>query len=203
MVYAKKLTIKGQEYWYLFHTIRQGEKFLKKSKYIGKELPKNIEALKKQFLNEIKQPEVKDKTTILIESLTPLERKVLPVLKENKELEKIVQKTNLKEVEVMRALQWLQNKSLLLVHTELKEIITLEKNGVSVLKNGLPDGTLLNVNVPPITEKECEGVIVTRQGKARYEEDFDKRVDPNNRVYYWLTGKKMTRKSYKMIIVPE
>jgi 5'-nucleotidase len=63
---------------------------------------------------------------------------------------------------------------------------------IQILENGLPDGTLLNVNVPPVKEEVCEGVIVTRQGKARYEEDFDKRIDPNNRVYYWLTGKKMT-----------
>ncbi len=60
-----------------------------------------------------------------------------------------------------------------------------------VLENGLPQGTLLNVNVPAVSEEEIEGVVVTRQGKGRYEEAFDKRVDPNNRVYYWLTGKRM------------
>ena len=31
----------------------------------------------------------------------------------------------------------------------------------------------------------------TRQGKGRFEEFFDKRVDPNNRTYYWLAGKRM------------
>lgn len=60
-----------------------------------------------------------------------------------------------------------------------------------ILKNGLPDGTLLNVNVPALQEDEIEGVVVTRQGKGRYQEAFDKRIDPNNRTYYWLTGKKM------------
>ena len=60
-----------------------------------------------------------------------------------------------------------------------------------VLQNGLPAGTLLNVNVPAVPESEIRGVKVTRQGKGRYEEAFDKRVDPNNRVYYWLTGKRM------------
>lgn len=60
-----------------------------------------------------------------------------------------------------------------------------------VLQNGLPEGTLLNVNVPALPENEIKGIRVTKQGKGRYEEDYDKRVDPNNRTYYWLTGKKM------------
>jgi len=60
-----------------------------------------------------------------------------------------------------------------------------------ILKNGLPEGTLINVNVPALPEDEIEDVVVTRQGKGRYQEAFDKRVDPYNRTYYWLTGKKM------------
>jgi len=60
-----------------------------------------------------------------------------------------------------------------------------------ILINGLPEGTLLNINVPAVPEEEIEDIIVTRQGKGRYEESYDKRIDPNNRTYYWLTGKKM------------
>ncbi len=64
------------------------------------------------------------------------------------------------------------------------------KLALEVLQHGLPKGTLLNVNVPAIPEHEIEGVQVTRQGKATFREHFDKRVDPANRVYYWLTGQK-------------
>ena len=60
-----------------------------------------------------------------------------------------------------------------------------------IIENGLPEGTLLNVNVPPLPPEEIEGIVITRQGKGRYEESFDKRVDPNNRTYYWMTGKRM------------
>jgi 5'-nucleotidase len=60
-----------------------------------------------------------------------------------------------------------------------------------IAKHGLPEGTLLNVNVPPLKPDEIEGIVITRQGKGRYEESFDKRTDPNNRTYYWLTGKRM------------
>lgn len=58
-----------------------------------------------------------------------------------------------------------------------------------VADEGLPEGTLLNVNVPPIPEKEIRGVLVTRQGKARWDDRFDARRDPANKEYYWLTGR--------------
>ena len=60
-----------------------------------------------------------------------------------------------------------------------------------ILTHGLPKETLLNINVPAIPENQIEGIVVTRQGKGRYQEAFDKRIDPNKRTYYWLTGKKM------------
>jgi len=57
-----------------------------------------------------------------------------------------------------------------------------------VLTKGLPEGTLLNVNVPPLPEKEIEGVVVTRQGRAVWNDTFDVRRDPANKEYFWLTG---------------
>ena len=62
-----------------------------------------------------------------------------------------------------------------------------------LLKNSLPIGVYLNVNVPPCPETEIRGVAVTRQGMAIYEENFDKRIDPHGRVYYWLTGQKIDK----------
>ena len=47
------------------------------------------------------------------------------------------------------------------------------------------------MNVPAVKEDEIEGIVITRQGKGRYEEFFDKRTDPFNRTYYWLSGKRM------------
>lgn len=60
-----------------------------------------------------------------------------------------------------------------------------------VLEKKLPNGTLLNVNIPPVPGEEIKGVKITRQGRARYEEFFEKRTDPMNRSYYWLSGKKL------------
>jgi 5'-nucleotidase len=62
------------------------------------------------------------------------------------------------------------------------------KLALLVLKKGLPEGTLLNVNVPPLPEKEIKGVVMTRQGRAVWNDAFDVRRDPANKEYYWLTG---------------
>lgn len=58
-----------------------------------------------------------------------------------------------------------------------------------VVRRGLPDGVLLNVNVPATGENSLPGVEITRQASARWEEEFSPRVDPFNRTYYWLTGR--------------
>lgn len=61
-----------------------------------------------------------------------------------------------------------------------------------ILNKKLPAGTCLNVNVPNVAnESELQGVIFTRQGKSEYEDEYDKRTDPRNHVYYWLTGSKI------------
>ncbi|QYO65172.1 5'/3'-nucleotidase SurE [Leptolyngbya sp. 7M] len=52
----------------------------------------------------------------------------------------------------------------------------------------LPQATLLNVNVPAVSEAEIAGVVITRQGVRRYFDQFEKRVDPRGKTYYWLAG---------------
>ena len=55
-----------------------------------------------------------------------------------------------------------------------------------VLSEGLPKGITLNLNVPA---GPLKGIKWARQANSRYVEEFEGRVDPNNRSYYWLTGK--------------
>jgi 5'/3'-nucleotidase SurE len=60
----------------------------------------------------------------------------------------------------------------------------------SVLKNGLPKGTLLNVNIPKTDlESDIKGIKIARQALARWKENFVEREDPGGRKYFWLTGK--------------
>ncbi len=57
-----------------------------------------------------------------------------------------------------------------------------------VLANGLPEGVVLNVNLPKLAKSEIKGIKICRQAKALWEEKFDKRKTPQGKDYYWLTG---------------
>ncbi|TAE19921.1 MAG: 5'/3'-nucleotidase SurE [Bacteroidetes bacterium] len=58
-----------------------------------------------------------------------------------------------------------------------------------VLTQGLPEGIALNVNIPKLTDRPIKGVRICRQAKGHWAEEFEERVDPYNRPYFWLTGK--------------
>jgi 5'/3'-nucleotidase SurE len=57
-----------------------------------------------------------------------------------------------------------------------------------VLKTGLPKGVALNVNFPAKREEPIKGIKICRQTRAKWLEEFDRRIDPNGREYFWLTG---------------
>lgn len=59
----------------------------------------------------------------------------------------------------------------------------------NVLREGLPPGICLNVNIPKHTGENYRGIKVARQCRGNWEEEFDHRTDPRKRNYYWLTGK--------------
>ena len=52
-----------------------------------------------------------------------------------------------------------------------------------VLERGLPERTLLNVNVPP---GRPVGVAITVQGQRSHEGTVLEGLDPRNRTYYWI-----------------
>jgi phenylalanyl-tRNA synthetase alpha chain len=92
----------------------------------------------------------------IIDSLHPLEKKVLPLLSKFSALQDLIIKSSLKEVEVTRALQWLRNKELVILKEDLKEIITLDKNGQSYVKSGLPETRFLNALNREMSLKDIE-----------------------------------------------
>ena len=79
----------------------------------------------------------------LAESLSPIERKVLPLIKNDTSLKELT-KPGLKEIEIIRAFQWLENKGLIKTKKENKEIVELDKNGKEALDKGLPEKRFLN-----------------------------------------------------------
>ncbi len=60
-----------------------------------------------------------------------------------------------------------------------------------MLKNKIPENTLLNVNVPSTHGEKPRGVKVVPLSRARYRERYEKRINPGKKVYYWLTGEFM------------
>lgn len=53
----------------------------------------------------------------------------------------------------------------------------------------MPEHTLLNVNIPVVPEEEYKGLKICRQAYAKWEENFDHRIDPRGRDYYWMVGR--------------
>jgi 5'-nucleotidase len=52
----------------------------------------------------------------------------------------------------------------------------------------LPAGVCLNVNIPSVPKEAIKGIMVCRQAKGNWKEEFEKRKDPMGKTYYWLTG---------------
>lgn len=57
----------------------------------------------------------------------------------------------------------------------------------AVLKNGLPDGICLNVNIPKDAKKGMP-IMLTKACAGRWSEEFKRYTDPHGRDFYWLTG---------------
>ncbi len=51
----RKKTKGKKEYYYLEHSIRKGKKIVKKEKYLGSEIPKDIDKIKEEFSRELKK----------------------------------------------------------------------------------------------------------------------------------------------------
>lgn len=57
-----------------------------------------------------------------------------------------------------------------------------------VLTTDICKDTLLNVNVPSLDAGEIAGIRITRLGNRKYQNNFETRIDPRGRKYYWLNG---------------
>lgn len=59
-----------------------------------------------------------------------------------------------------------------------------------VLKQGMSQDTLLNVNVPDVSAEQIQGIEITRAGKRIYYDQLVKRDDPFGTPYYWIGGER-------------
>src|SRR4030042_1974344 len=83
-------------------------------------------------------------TDRIIESLSPNEIKILSCLKE-RDVEKICEKSGLDRTSVLRALEYLSNKGIVLLSKSRKKTVEIGLNGALYRKKGLPERRLLNL----------------------------------------------------------
>ncbi|HKT34119.1 MAG TPA: 5'/3'-nucleotidase SurE [Nitrospira sp.] len=61
-----------------------------------------------------------------------------------------------------------------------------------ILKMGLPEETLINLNVPNRTIETVTGVRVTCLSRRRFENPIIEKVDPHGRSYFWIAGTRVS-----------
>ena len=54
-----------------------------------------------------------------------------------------------------------------------------------ILQQNHVPGSLFNVNLPDLAAGDPVGIRVVPQGLARYQEGFERRIDPRGRTYFW------------------
>lgn len=55
-----------------------------------------------------------------------------------------------------------------------------------------PKKSILNINVPALDEDDISGVAITELGRKMFTDNYEKRVDPRGKVYYWMAGELIT-----------
>ena len=58
----------------------------------------------------------------------------------------------------------------------------------AVLKNKLPPGLVLNVNVPELPKNKIKGYVYSKLGKRNYGDIIVENLDPRGKKYYWIGG---------------
>ncbi|MDP3966041.1 MAG: phenylalanine--tRNA ligase subunit alpha [archaeon] len=142
----------------------------------------------------------------LIESLSIIEKKVLPYLEE-RSISEICKKSNLDKVSVLRALEYLSNKKIIEFGAEKKKVIDLGVNGSLYKKKGLPERRLLLLldekRIIPLKEAEKESLLSSEEfkislgvlkGKAMIE-------IKNGKIILSASKKELTKKSLEELFL--
>ena len=61
-----------------------------------------------------------------------------------------------------------------------------------ILKSGLPEGTILNVNVPGSKKEALAGIQFTSLSQRRYHKPVVEKIDPRGGSYFWIAGERQS-----------
>lgn len=110
-----------------------------------------------------------EKLEKLIDSLSPNEKKIIPLLEE-KNIVEICKKSNLDKVSVLRSLEYLKTKEIIELTTEKKKIIDVDVNGALYKKKGLPERRLMLLlsekHIIPLKNAQQEAKLSPDEFKA-------------------------------------
>ena len=56
----------------------------------------------------------------------------------------------------------------------------------------IPPKTILNINIPGLEKDDIAGIAITELGNRIFTDDYEKRVDPRGKIYYWMAGELIT-----------
>jgi phenylalanyl-tRNA synthetase alpha chain len=115
----------------------------------------------------------------VLESLSPIERKIIPFLATSKNLAEITKKSEMDNTSALRALEFLKNKEIVKIKTSEKIVVDLGINGVYYQKKGLPERKLIQAliekksiplgeikNVSDLNENEAKVSVGVLKRKA-------------------------------------
>jgi phenylalanyl-tRNA synthetase alpha chain len=130
----------------------------------------------------------------IIEGLSESEKKVLPTIKKDTKVQDIVKKTSLQEIVVMRCLQWLSNKDLVVLEKKEMNQIILGDNGKKYEKEGLPEHLFLKeltkkdeLSMSDLSRKISVEEINACTGILRRKEYIS--INKKDQLYYSITKK--------------
>ncbi|MCP9464911.1 MAG: 5'/3'-nucleotidase SurE [Nitrospira sp.] len=61
-----------------------------------------------------------------------------------------------------------------------------------IMEEGLPEETLVNLNIPDRPLRSIVGVRVTALSRRRFDNPIIEKVDPHGRCYYWIAGTRLS-----------
>lgn len=70
------------------------------------------------------------------------------------------------------------------------EFIALLLNRLDKYK--IPPKTILNINIPGLEKEDIAGIAITELGNRIFTDNYEKRIDPRGKVYYWMAGELVT-----------
>jgi phenylalanyl-tRNA synthetase alpha chain len=107
-----------------------------------------------------------DNVEKVVESLSPNERKILKYLEDD--FNEICKKSNLDKVSVLRSLEYLKNKNVIILNVNKKKIVDVGVNGALYKKKGLPERRLANY----IAEKRIVSISEAQKESGLSSDEF-------------------------------